>query len=75
MSRFKPQINCTGITSEKLESIEFKFKEYKMDDNGEAHEIKSNYSLKVINSLNFLIGSLNNLSTNLDNKYKYETKK
>ena len=31
-----------------------------MDDDGEAHEIKSKYSLKVIDSLNFLIGSLNN---------------
>ena len=75
MSKFKPQINCIGIASEKFESIEFKFKEYKMDDDGEAHEIKSNHSLKVIDSLNFLIGSLDNLSTNLDNKYKYETKK
>ena len=46
-----------------------------MDDDGEAYEIKSKYSLKVIDSLNFLIGSLDNLSTNLDNEYKYETKK
>ena len=46
-----------------------------MDDDGEAHEIKSKYSLIVINSLNFLIGSLDSLSLNLDNKYKYETKK
>ena len=45
-----------------------------MDDNREAHEIKSKYSLKVIDSLNFLIGSLDSLSSNLDNKYKYETK-
>ena len=35
-----------------------------MDDNGEAHEIKSKYSLKVIDSLNFLIGSLDSLSSN-----------
>ena len=75
MSKFKPQIICIGITSEKFRSIEFKFKECQMDDDGEAHEIKSKYSLKVIDSLNFLIGSLDNLSTNLDNKYKYETKK
>ena len=75
MSKFKPQINCTGLTSEKFKSVEFKFKEFYMDDDGEAHEIKSKYSLKVIDSLNFLIGSLDNLSTNLDNKYKYETKK
>ena len=40
-----------------------------MDDDGEAHEIKSKYSLKVIDSLNFSIGSLDNLSINLDNKY------
>ena len=45
-----------------------------MDDDGEAHEIKSNYSLRLIDSLNFLIGGLDDLSTNLDNKYKYETK-
>ena len=76
MSKFKPIINCIGITSEKFKSIEFKFEEFYMDDDdGEAHEIKSKYSLKVIDSLNFLIGSLDNLSKNLDNKYKYETKK
>ena len=75
MSKFKPIINCIGITSEKFKSIEFKFTEFYMDDDGEAHEIKSKYSLKVIDSLNFLIGSLDSLSTNLDNKYKYETKK
>ena len=75
MSKFKPQINCIGITSEKFKSIEFKFKDFYMDDDGDAQEIKSKYSLKVIDSLNFLIGSLDNLSTNLDNKYKYETKK
>ena len=46
-----------------------------MNDDGEAHEIKSKYSLKVIDSLNFLIGILDNLSINLDNKYKFETKK
>ena len=71
MSKFKPKINCIGISSEKFKNIEFKFKEF-YDDDGEAHEIKSKYSLKVIDSLNFLIGSSNNLSTNLD---KYETKK
>ena len=75
MSKFKPQINCIRITSEKFKSIEFKFKEYQMDDDGEAYEIKSKYSLKVIDSLNFLIGSLDELSTNLDNESKYETKK
>ena len=77
MFKFKHIINCIGITSEKIKSIEFKFNEFYMDDdnNEEAHEIKSNYSLKVIDSLNFLIGSLDNLSTNLDNEYKYETKK
>ena len=31
--------------------------------------------MKVIDSLNFLIGSLDTLSTNLDNKYEYESKK
>ena len=75
MSKFKPQINCIEITSEKFKSIEFKFNEFYMDDDGEPHEIKSKYLLKVIDSLNFLIGSLDNLSINLDNKYKYETKK
>ena len=75
MSKFKPIINCIGITSEKFKSIEFKFKEYEMDDNGEAHEIKSNYSLRVIDSYNLIMGSLNNLSSNLNNEYKYETKK
>ena len=75
MSKFKPIINCIGIASEKFKSIEFKFKEFYMDDDGEAYEIKSKYSLKVIDSLNFLIGSLDSLASNLDNKYKYETKK
>ena len=75
MSKFKPIINCIGITSEKFKSIEFKFKEYEMDDDGEAHEIKSNYSLRVIDSYNLIMGSLNNLSSNLNNEYKYETKK
>ena len=74
MSKFKPTINCIGITSEKFKSIEFKFKKYEMDDDGEAHEIKSNYSLRVIDSYNMIMGSLNSLSTNLNNKYKYETK-
>ena len=46
-----------------------------MDDDDEAHEIKSIYSLKVIDSSNFLIGSLDNLSTNLNDDYRYETKK
>ena len=75
MSKFKPFINCIGITSEKFKSIEFKFKEYEMDDDGEAHEIKSNYSIRVIDSYNLIMGSLNNLSSNLNNEYKYETKK
>ena len=75
MSKFKPTISCIGITSEKFKSIEFKFKKYEMDDDGEAHEIKSNYSLRVIDSYNMIMGSLNSLSTNLNNKYKYETKK
>ena len=68
-------INCIGITSEKFKSIEFKFKKYKMDDDGEAYEIKSNYSLRVIDSYNLIMGSLNNLSSNLNNEYKYKTKK
>ena len=75
MSKFKPIINCIGITSEKFKSIEFKFKEYEMNDDGEAHEIKSNYSLRVIDSYNLVMGSLNNLSSNLNNECKYETKK
>ena len=76
MSKHKPIINCIGITSEKFKSIEFKFKEYKMDDDdGEAYEIKSNDSLRVIDSYNLIMGSLNNLSSNLNIEYKYETKK
>ena len=75
MSKLNPIISCIGITSEKSKSIEFKFKKYEMDDDGEAHEIKSNYSLRVIDSYNMIMGSLNSLSTNLNNKYKYETKK
>ena len=74
MSKYKPMINCIRITSGKFKSIEFKFKEYEMDDDGEAHEIKSNYSLRVIDSYNLIMGSLNNLSSNLNNKYKYEAK-
>ena len=62
MSKFKPTISCIGITSEKFKSIEFKFKKYEMDDDGEAHEIKSNYSLRVIDSYNMIMGSLNSLS-------------
>ena len=46
-----------------------------MDDDGEAHEIKSNYSFRVIDFYNLIVGSLNGLSSNLNNKYKYETKK
>ena len=34
-----------------------------MDDDGEAYEIKSNYSLRVIDSYNLMMGSLNNLSS------------
>ena len=75
ISKFKPIINCIGITSEKFKSIEFKFKEYEMNDDGEPHEIKSNYSLRVIDSYYLIMGSLNNLSSNLNNEYRYETKK
>ena len=75
MSKYKPMINCIGITSEKFKLIEFKFKEYEMDDDGEAHETKSNYSLRVIDSCNLIMGSLDKLSSDLNNKYKYETKK
>ena len=75
ISKFKPIVNCIGITSEKLKSIEFKSKEYEMDDDVEAHEIKGNYSLRVRDSYNLIMGSLNNLSSNLNNEYKYETKK
>ena len=46
-----------------------------MDDDGEAHEIKSEYSFRVTDSYNLIIGSLNNLSSNLNNKYENETKK
>ena len=46
-----------------------------MDDDGEAYEIKSNYSFRVIDSYNLIMGSLDDLSLNLNNKSKYETKK
>ena len=46
-----------------------------MDDDGEAYENKSNYLLRVIDSYILIMGSLNNLSSNLNNEYKYETKK
>ena len=46
-----------------------------MDDDGEAYEIKSNYSFRVIDSYNLIMGSLNNLPSNLNNKYEYEIKK
>ena len=62
MSKFKPIVNCIGITSEKFKSIEFKFKQFYMDDDGEAHVIKNKYSLKGIDSSNLLIGSLDSLS-------------
>ena len=75
MSKYKPIINCIGITSEKFKSIEFKFKEYEMNDDGEAHEIKNNYLFRVIDSHNLIMVSLNSLSSNLNNKHKYETKK
>ena len=75
MSKFKPQINCIGITSEKFKNIEFKFREYQVDDDGEAHEIKSNHLFRIIDSYNLIMGCLNSLSTNLNDKYKYETKK
>ena len=75
MSKFNPIISRIGITSEKFKSIEFKFRKYAMNDDGDAREIKSKYSLKIIDSYNMIMGSLNNLSTNLNNEYKYETKK
>ena len=75
MSKFNPIISCIGITSEKFKSIEFKFRKYAMNDDGDAREIKSKYSLKVIDSYNMIMGSLNDLSTNLNNEYRYETKK
>ena len=74
ISKYKPIINCIGISSEKFKSIEFKFKEYEMDDDGEAHKIKSNYSFRTIDSYNLIMGSLDNLSSNLNNSYKYDTK-
>ena len=48
MSKFNPIISCIGITSEKFKSIEFKLRKYEMNDDGDAREIKSKYSLKVI---------------------------
>ena len=75
MSKFKPIVSCIGITSEKFKSIEFEFKKYVMNDDGDAREIINKYSFKVIDSYNMIMGSLNNLSKNLNNEYKYETKK
>ena len=45
MSKFNPIISCIGITSEKFKSVEFRFKKYAMNDDGDAYEIKSKYSL------------------------------
>ena len=48
MSKSKPIISCICITSEKFRVIEFKFKKYVMNDDGDAREMINKYSLKVI---------------------------
>ena len=55
-------INCIGISSECFKMVNFKFKNLK-------------YGLKLLDTKNFLQGSLSELSQNLPDKYKIETKK
>ena len=44
MSKFNPIISCIGISSEKFKSIDFKFKKYLMDDDGNVHKTKHRLS-------------------------------
>ena len=55
-------INCIGTSSECFKMVNFKFKNLK-------------YGLKLLYTRNFLQGSLSELSQNLPDKYKIETKR
>ena len=55
-------IDCIGTSSECFKMVNFKFKNLK-------------YGLKLLDTRNFLQGSLSELSQNLPDKYKIETKK
>ena len=54
-------LNCIGNSCESFKMIDFKFKKIK-------------YSLKLLDMCNFIKGSLNDLSKNLNNKKKFITK-
>ena len=54
-------LNCIGNSCESFKMINFKFKKLK-------------YSLKLLDLCNFIKGSLNDLSKNLNDKDKYITK-
>ena len=54
-------LNCIGNSCESFKMIDFKFKKIK-------------YSLKLLDMLNFVKGSLNDLSKNLNDKDKFITK-
>ena len=55
------KLNCIGNSCESFKMIEFKFKKLK-------------YSLKILDMCNFIKGSLNDLSKNLNDKDKFITK-
>ena len=55
-------MNCIGTSSECFKMVNFKFKNLK-------------YGLKLLDTRNFLQGPLSELSKNLPDKYKIETKK
>ena len=54
-------LNCIGNSCESFKMIDFRFKKIK-------------YSLKLLDMLNFIKGSLNDLSKNLNDKNKIITK-
>ena len=54
-------LNCIGNSCESFKMIDFKFKKIK-------------YSLKLLDMLNFVKGSLNDLSKNLNDKEKFITR-
>ena len=75
MSKLNPKIKCIGISSEKFKSIDFRFKDFCIDDDGNEYTDKYKYSFKVMDSAYFLKGPLSDLSQNLHDNYKIETKK
>ena len=54
-------LNCIGNSCESLKMIDFKFKKIK-------------YSLKLLDMCNFIKGSLNDFTKNLNDKDKFITK-